>query len=204
LARLGKAYRPLFIATLIGLAAAMGTGLYAQGRFEQPQPFGRVDYRPYLDRLRETDRAQALQQLRLAAQINVGGKGDLVTLESWGRLYDDRDSEIFALRRLTLLEPDEEEWHLRLGVALIRSIQEKAEQGQAPDEDALTEIATHSELALQIDPGSGRAYRNLGSVSLMRGRADEAERMFLRALELYPDLPTARQGLELARKMKAR
>jgi tetratricopeptide (TPR) repeat protein len=204
LASLGKAYRLVFIATLIGLAAAMGMGLYAQGRFGPPQPFGQVDYRPYLDRLRETDRAQALQQLRLAAQINFGGRGDLATLESWGRLYDDRDSEIFALRRLTLLEPDDEEWHLRLGVALIRSIQEKAQQGHAPDENALTEIATHSELALRIDPGSGRAYRNLGSVSLMRGRGDEAERRFLRALELSPDLSTARQGLELARKMKAR
>ena len=75
---------------------------------------------------------------------------------------------------------------------------------QAPDEDALREIVTHSELALRIDPGSGRAYRNLGSVSLMRGRADEAESRFLRALELSPDLQTARQGLELARRMKAR
>jgi tetratricopeptide (TPR) repeat protein len=201
---LGKTYRPLFNVTLIGLAAAMGLGFYAQSRFEPPQPFGMVDYRAYLDRLRESDSAQAMQQLRLAAQINFGGRGDLVALESWGRLYDDRDSEIFALRKLTLLEPDEKEWHLRLGVALIRSIQEKALQGQAPDGDALTEIVTHSELALRTDPGSGRAYRNLGSVSLMRGRADEAERRFLRALELDPNLATARQGLELARRMKAR
>jgi tetratricopeptide (TPR) repeat protein len=204
LASLEKAYRLLFTVTLIGLAAAMGLGLYAQGRFEQPQPFGMVDYRAHLDRLRETDRVQALQQLRLAAQINYGGRGDLVVLESWGRLYDDRDSEIFALRKLTLIEPGDKEWHLRLGVALIRSIQEKASQGKAPDEGALREIVAHSELALRIDPGSGRAYRNLGSVSLMRGRGDEAERMFLRALELHPDLSTARQGLELARRMKAR
>jgi tetratricopeptide (TPR) repeat protein len=182
----------------------MVLGLYAQSRFEQPQPFGLVDYRPYLDRLRETDRAQALQQLRLATQISYGGRGDLATLASWSRLYDQRDYEIFALRRLTLIEPDDKEWHIRLGVALIRSIQEKALQGQAPDEDALVEIATHAERALRIDPASGQAYRNLGSVSLMRGRGDEAERRFLRALELQPDLSTARQGLELARRMEAR
>ena len=52
---------------------------------------------------------------------------------------------------------------------------------------------------LELTPDSAQTYSNLGATLYYLGRADEALRHFERAVELDPDLETARAGLEALR-----
>jgi tetratricopeptide (TPR) repeat protein len=40
--------------------------------------------------------------------------------------------------------------------------------------------------ALRLNPGLASAYHNLGDLYLKQGRLDEAEKQFLKAIELVP------------------
>ena len=55
---------------------------------------------------------------------------------------------------------------------------------------------------LAIDPDSAQTHSNVGATLYYLGRAEEAARSFERALEIDPDLETARTGLEQLRALK--
>ena len=83
------------------------------------------------------------------------------------------------------LAPDEAEWHVNLGLLLVR----KGEIARA---------AESFERAVRLRPQDAESYNNLGAMLARLNRTTEAIAAYTRALEIRPQYPLARRNLGLA------
>jgi tetratricopeptide (TPR) repeat protein len=98
------------------------------------------------------------------------------------RYEQDRvDGAIAAFREAIRLDPDNDEAHLCLGMALVK-------------EDPAGAIAALGE-AIRLRPDSGAAHLNLGHALINRGEVDGAIPAYREAIRLLPDDPLPRATL---------
>ena len=95
------------------------------------------------------------------------------------------DEAIAHYSEAVRLAPDEAEWHVNLGLLLVR----KGEIARA---------AESFERAVRLRPRDAESYNNLGAMLARLGRTPEAIAAYARALEIKPQYALARRNLGLA------
>jgi tetratricopeptide (TPR) repeat protein len=179
-------------------------GLYQALRTEGGLPPIHGSYSDYInDFVKRKDFDGALQQMRMAVEVDVE-QGHLVLpyMVQLAHAVGENESEIFALRRLARIRPDDVDTHGGLASALL--------DRDLVDGDTIAEAQKHAEMALALRPDSATAFLDLGSVAFYRGEHREAFSYWEQALELspariqefqrtmlrrHPDVPEAQRAL---------
>lgn len=181
-----------FVSGLVAFGLLLVAGFYrsahVDGRFPPLMP----SYGLWINALAsEGDWEQVLRQLRLSAALDLENPGVAVevvpNLVRVARRLDDRESELFAWRRLVALRPTQAAAHSELASALL-AIPE-------PSDDERREAQRHSLRALELAPGSARARIDLARLALLAGREEDASLLLREAEGIDP----ARTHRSLAR-----
>lgn len=136
--------------------------------------------------------AEATARLRMAAVIHPQPQL-LARLVEVAEKAGDRESQIFALRRLTDMRLTEDpQAYLKLGSLLLTDPQRQPHD--------LPDIENLLRRSLALNPNNAMAHNNLAVTLLYQGKRDEAARHFAQALRLDPRLDSARRGLEQTRR----
>ncbi len=138
------------------------------------------------------DFTEATARLRMAAVIHPQPPL-LVKLVEVAEKAGDRESQVFALRKLTSMRLTEDpQAYLKLASLLLTDPARTA--ADLPEiEDLLRE-------SLGRNPRNAMAHNNLAVALLYQGKREEAARHFAEALRLDPSLDSARRGLEQTRR----
>jgi tetratricopeptide (TPR) repeat protein len=159
-----------FALALAGLLALAGAGLYQSLAVEGRAPL-QQGYGAWVNELAaRQDWPAVLRALKLSAALDLGeprvDTEIIPNLIQLSRSLGDRESELFARRKLVERRPSDPGAHNRLAWALIAAPQ--------VGERERREAARHAEAALALDPGSARAHWILGRVALLEGSREAA------------------------------
>ena len=123
----------------------------------------------------------------LSAQPDLGAAGTLHSLAGQAAQHLDRiDEAAHHFAAAMRIDPRDNSSIDRL--ALIRFGQQRYQEA----------LVLYRNL-LELTPDSAQTYSNLGATLYYLGREDEALRQFERAVEIDPNLETARAGLDTLR-----
>jgi tetratricopeptide (TPR) repeat protein len=95
------------------------------------------------------------------------------------------DEAIAHYTEAVRLAPDEAEWHVNLGLLLVRNKE-------------FARAAESFERAVRLRPGDAESYNNLGAMLARLNRTTEAIAAYTRALDIRPQYALARRNLGLA------
>jgi Tfp pilus assembly protein PilF len=117
----------------------------------------------------------------LAAQLNLTANNLLKGGNPTGAVQ--------TYKQAIALTPEDEDLHLNLGIAYVRS-------------GDLTNAEHEYEEALRLLPDYPEVHNNLGNVLMRQGRLAEAERHFTEALKQMPDYAQAHNNLGILRRQQ--
>lgn len=189
LARSKRNYRPLLLLSLLLYASMAVAGVTYSLRSDGHLPAVTLHFNNrYVDQLIADGHAdRAIQQLRLAADIELVNDQAALALVDLARRHGDLDSEIEGLRKVHQRDPRNVEGHNALSEALLR-------RNPIRHQDAL-EVIQHCEVVLQLDPSSAEAHRLMAVAFDAMGESDRAAEHQRAALRLAPDFDGAPYGL---------
>jgi tetratricopeptide (TPR) repeat protein len=99
------------------------------------------------------------------------------------------DAAISEYRQVLSVDPQRPGIHYRIGRTLLA----RSRQSNTPDDVAAA--AKEFGLELEVDPGNANAAYELGEMHRTAGELGDAQKLFARALQYYPDFEEAQLGL---------